>query len=415
MARTKPSAAHRALIDAAQEHGATVSSTKLERWRQQAWLPAPAHWFESAGSTVIKPQVLNRTLWLASTAQPGRSIGIIGWTFWAIDDNPESAKRLRAAMVETLGRLFTRAGVEEIPEGDSNEAFQARQEAAARLLAMRRSRPRDLDSVLRANAEAAGIELPRSVTTVPSNIYDRTLLTTGAHLLVGGAADLGFEALIEAWVKTAPDASKELEDVRKAYVKAELEGVNPLALAPWAGGLPGMVRHIETSDDRDVCHAVRTCTKAAGILSVLAGRATDDPDILVQLMSDQMWHYWARPYGYVPDGVAGEFLISMSTFQYLAMPDWALELERYVYLMEDLIRASNPEKPTPEEVDPDWGGAWGLAQALTPCVANEPTMEKQQASDANLKHGTGDAGTVDGDDTAAQRRYTHRGPTTTPQ
>lgn len=43
--------------------------------------------------------------------------------FWALNDNKASAKRLRAALLSALDRPFTRAGIGEIPTGDSDKAF----------------------------------------------------------------------------------------------------------------------------------------------------------------------------------------------------------------------------------------------------------------------------------------------------
>ncbi|MFJ8570403.1 flavoprotein [Streptomyces sp. NPDC093514] len=47
-------------------------------------------------------------------------------------------------------------------------------------------------------------------------------------------------------------------------------------------------------------------------------------------MSDVMWDQWARVGGIAPDGAVGAAAVAISTFQYLAMPDWAADLDRGV-------------------------------------------------------------------------------------
>lgn len=51
-------------------------------------------------------------------------------------------------------------------------------------------------------------------------------------------------------------------------------------------------------------------------------------------MSDVMWDEWVRVGGVAPDGVAGEAAIAMSTVQYLIVPGWAENLERYRAFMD---------------------------------------------------------------------------------
>ncbi|MFJ4781250.1 hypothetical protein [Streptomyces sp. NPDC088762] len=341
MARTKPSTAHLALVREIEEHGETATTTQVERWQQQGWLPRASAWFES-GSSAFRPTIVSRAVWLAHTARAGRSIGWLGWVFWAIDDTPDSAKRLRTALVTTLKRPLARAGIEQIPAGNSNKAFQARQDAAARMLTNRRSPRRDLDGTLRDHAAAAGIELPRSPAAAVPNIFHRALLDPGARLMLGGASDVGFEELLESWERAWPDHAEAIEHIREVHRQAELAGTDLMAQSPMAEGLTGMVRTIETADDPDLCGAVRTCTKASGALAVLMQRAADEPEILAQLMNDVMWDQWARVGGIAPDGAAGAAAVAITTFQYLAMPDWAADLERYLSFMASLL-ASYPE------------------------------------------------------------------------
>ncbi|MER5870539.1 hypothetical protein [Streptomyces sp. NPDC002044] len=339
MARTQPSAAHIALLRAIEEHGGAATPTQVERWQQQGWLPKTGEWFEPGCST-IRPVILTRALWLANTARPGRSIGWLGWVFWAIDDTPDSARRLRTAMVTTLTRPLSRAGLEEIPAGDSDEAFHARQDAAARMLANRRSPQRDIDGILRDAATAAGIELPRSPAAPVRNIFDPALLEHGARMLLGGATDVGMEDLLESWERASPDHAADIERIREAHHQAELDGTDWMTQSPLADGMAGMVRTIETAGDRELCAAVRSCTKATGVLDRLIRRAAHEPEILVRLMKDVMWDQWARLGGITPDGTAGAAAVALCTFQYLAMPDWAADLERYMSLMDGLLTTS---------------------------------------------------------------------------
>ncbi|MFD9270923.1 hypothetical protein ACFWB1_26040 [Streptomyces goshikiensis] len=349
MARTPPSAAHLALIGAIAEHGETATSTQIERWQRQGWLPKAAEWFEPDSSTIL-PKILTRAVWLAHTARAGRSIGWLGWVFWAIDDTPDSARRLRAILVATLKRPLARAGIEQLPAGDSNRAFQARQDAATRMMANRRSPRRDLDGILRVGAAAAGVDLPRSPETAVPNIFHRALMEPGARLLLGGASDVGIEELLKSWEQAWPEHAEKIEYIREAHRQAELAGTDLMAQSPMAEGMAGMVRTIESADDRQLCAAVRSCTKASGALGVLMQRAVYEPEILARLMSDVMWDQWARVGGIAPDGAVGAAAVAISTFQYLAMPDWAADLEHYLAFMNTLLGA-DPDGPTSEGIE----------------------------------------------------------------
>ncbi|MFF3679873.1 hypothetical protein ACFYYS_38630 [Streptomyces sp. NPDC002120] len=338
MARTKPSAAHLALVRAIREHGRKATTTQVERWQQQGWLPKASAWFEP-GSPTIRPLIMHRALWLASNARAGRSIGWWGWVFWAVDDTPASAQRLRAALVAALKRPLARAGIEKIPAGNSNRAFQARQDAAAKMLTNRRAPRRDLGATMRAHAAEAGLELPRALGAALPNIFHRALMDPGARLLLGGSADIGMEELLHAMAQAMPDHPETIQQLREAHRQAELEGTDLLAQSPFAQGISGMVRTVETTDDRDLCHAVRTCTRATVVLEALMRRAPDEPAILALLTRDVMWEQWARVGGITPEGTPGLAAVAINTFQYLAMPDWAADLDRYLSFMDNLLVA----------------------------------------------------------------------------
>ncbi|MFD0267813.1 hypothetical protein ACFVGY_14655 [Streptomyces sp. NPDC127106] len=340
MARTKPSPAHLALVQIIEEVGCTVTTTQLERWQQHGWLPKTSAWCEP-GSIALRRDILTRALWLASTARAGRSIGWLGWVFWAMDETPDTAERLRTALVETLKRPLARAGIEQIPTGNSDKAFQARQDAAAKMLENRRFPRRDLDETLRAHAAEVGLELPRSSAPSLPNIFHRALMDPGARLLLGGAADVGTEDQLDALEQAMPDHPEAIEHLREALRRSELAGTDLLAQSPLAQGITGMVRTIETADDRALCHAVRTCTKASGVLAVLMRRAPDQPEILAQLTGDVMWEQWARVGGILPESpaVVAAAAVAINTFQYLAMPDWAADLDRYLSFMNALLEA----------------------------------------------------------------------------
>ncbi|MGW2672531.1 hypothetical protein ACWC5F_31350 [Streptomyces sp. NPDC001272] len=355
MARTKPSPAHVALVQIIQEVGYAATTTQLERWQQHGWLPKTAAWYEP-GSIALRRDIVHRAVWLASTARAGRSIGWVGWVFWAIDDTPDTAQRLRQALVETLKRPLARAGIDQIPTGNSNKAFQSRVDAAAKMLEGRRAPRRDLDGTLRAHAAEVGIELPRSSAPSLPNIFHQALMDPGARLLLGGAADVGAEDLLGALERAMPDHPEAIEQLRDALRQAELDGVDVLAQAPLAQGVPGMVRTIETADDRDLCHALRICTQASSVLAVLMGRAPDQPEILARLMGDVMWEQWARVGGILPDSpaVVAAAAVAISTFQYLTMPDWAEDLDRYLAFMMTLLESSRPDVgPSPGDLSGD--------------------------------------------------------------
>ncbi|MER6319284.1 hypothetical protein ABT237_36850 [Streptomyces sp. NPDC001581] len=80
MARTKPSPTHLALVQLIEALGGTATTTQVERWQQNGWIPRTSAWRVS-GSTRLRPEILRRALWLASTAWAGRSIGWLGWVF----------------------------------------------------------------------------------------------------------------------------------------------------------------------------------------------------------------------------------------------------------------------------------------------------------------------------------------------
>ncbi|MEU0235594.1 MULTISPECIES: hypothetical protein [unclassified Streptomyces] len=347
MPRTKPSPAHEALVRGIAEQGGKATTTQVERWRQQGWLPRASVWFEPDSAT-IRPLVLHRALWLASTARPGRSIGWVGWFFWAVDSTPDSAKRLRTALVATLKRPLVQAGVEEIPAGNSDRAFQARQDAAEKMLPNRRVPRRDLDATLRAHAAEVGLELPRPQASALPNISHRALQEAGARLLLGGATDLGIEGLLEALEQAMPDHAEAIKHLRTAHRQAELAGTDLLARSPWAQGILGMVRTVETADDRDLCHAVHICTRATGVLEVLMRRAPEKPEILAHLSGDEMWQRWAVVGGILPTEMAPSLAaVALNAVQYLADPDWAAELERYLSFMYSLTVAylGDPDVP----------------------------------------------------------------------
>ncbi|MDT0453788.1 hypothetical protein [Streptomyces hesseae] len=75
-------------------------------------------------------------------------------------------------------------------------------------------------------------------------------------------------------------------------------------------------------------------------MKLLLERAGDEPEILVKLMEDAMWDQWARTGGIAPMGRLGEAAVALSTVQYLGIPGWAEDLERYQDLLENLLATS---------------------------------------------------------------------------
>ncbi|NWF30295.1 hypothetical protein HW130_29285 [Streptomyces sp. PKU-EA00015] len=131
-----------------------------------------------------------------------------------------------------------------------------------------RSPRRDLDGTLREYAAKDGVELPPT-RSVP-NLFHRALTEPGARMMVGGAADVGFEGLMESWEATWPEGKEAIERIRTAYREAELAGVDLMAQSPMADGLRRLMRAVEQADNRLLCAAVRACTKASGTLAALA-------------------------------------------------------------------------------------------------------------------------------------------------
>jgi hypothetical protein len=286
---------------------------------------------------MLRADVVQRAVQLAVLSRPGHSISWIGWVFWALSDTPTTAQKLRAELVRTLMRPLVRAGVEEIPRGDSDKEFQARTAAAARLLKNRRSPRQDLDGALRSSAAAVGVELPPAPADSVRNPFARTLVEPGARLLLGGSADVGFEGLMEALESVLPQQSETIDRLRALHHKAELEGIDLMAQSPLGDGVHGLVRAVEDADDQLLCAAVRTCTRASGVLSKLWMRVGHTPEILRRLMTDVMWDQWVRVGGLAPSGVAGEAAVAICTVRYLMDTDWAQDLHRYLAMMETLL------------------------------------------------------------------------------
>ncbi|MFF3467600.1 hypothetical protein [Streptomyces sp. NPDC002619] len=343
MTRTPPSAVEMLLAAELARCGLTATPHQFERWRGQRWLAPAAQWTDPATGS-LRPEIVHRASWLAALSRAGRSISWIGWTFWAIDDTPQTAQRLRQAVAETLQLPLRRAGItlDRIPHGDSDTAFAARQELAGRLLDGRRAIGRDLDGTLRAHPAAAGLALPapRSV----SNPFDKALVQVGARLLIGGMDDVSPEELTEAWKSVWSGPPDQLDRIGAAHIAADTAGLDLRAHSPLADGLRGLLRAVETAEERRLCAAVRACTKASGTLAeLLLKHADSEPVILARLMDDVMWDQWVRVGGVAPAGRLGEAAIALSTVQYLVVPGWAEDLHRYQALMDTLRPAPEPE------------------------------------------------------------------------
>ncbi|GAX57532.1 hypothetical protein [Streptomyces olivochromogenes] len=126
--------------------------------------------------------------------------------------------------------------------------------------------------------------------------------------------------------------------MRAVHRDAALAGVDLFSQSPLAGGLRGLIRTVQESDDRLLSAAARACTKGNGALSILfLQRAPEDPEIPRTLMADVMWHQWVRVGGFAPVlGIGGEAAIALNVVQYLTIPGWAADLERYQQLMDAL-------------------------------------------------------------------------------
>ncbi len=337
MTRSNPSALDLALVAEVGNLGFTISPTQLERWRTKLWLRRATDWTDPETGK-IRPEIVHRAAWLANASTPGRSISWVGWTFWAIDDTPETSMRLRAAVVDALERPFRRAGVDvgQVPEGDSDEAFEARRKTAAGMLKDRRCPRRDFDGTLRAGAAEAEFDLPPS--RLVANMFHQALMDPGARMMVGGVDDVGFEEVMEAWENASPGNAELVGHIRAAQRDAALAGVDLFAQSPMAGGLRGLIRAVHEADDRTLCAAVRACTKGSGAVGILMQRAQEEPEILRTLMADEMWDQWVRVGGFVPVlGMGGEAAVAINVVQYLVIPGWAQDLERYQALMDALL------------------------------------------------------------------------------
>ncbi|MEU8701609.1 hypothetical protein AB0C61_28915 [Streptomyces sp. NPDC048680] len=228
--------------------------------------------------------------WPPSLSRPGRGISWIGWTFWAIDGTEQTAALLRHALIRTLQLPLRQAGITliQIPDGDSDTAFDTRQGLAEQLLRSRRTIGRDLDGLLRAHTRTTGITLPEPRTV--SNPFDTALVRTGARLLTGGTADVSVEELTDAWRSVWTGPPEQLDRITDAHLAAHHAGTDLRTLSPLAHGLPGLVHALEHADADLLCEAVRACTKASSTLLKLLLEHTD-AGILTELMDDVMWDH----------------------------------------------------------------------------------------------------------------------------
>ncbi|MFJ3106504.1 hypothetical protein [Streptomyces sp. NPDC086835] len=344
MTRTPPTAAELALAAEVSRLGLTITPHQLERWRAKHWL-APADQWTDPATSALRPDIVHRTAWLAALSRSGRGISWIGWTFWAIDDTEQTAALLRQALIQTIQLPLRQAGItlDQIPQGDSDTAFEARQGLAERLRRGRRAIGRDLGGLLRDHAATAGIVLPEPRTV--SNLFDATLIRIGARLLTGGMADISPEELTDTWRSAWTGPPERLDRITAAHITADETGTDLRALSPLAHGLPGLVRVFEQADAHLLCEAVRACTKASStLMKLLLERA--DAEMLTALMNDAMWEQWVRAGGIAPVSRLGEAAITLSTVQYLLIPDWAEDLYRYQDRMDRLLAA--PTAPTPD-------------------------------------------------------------------
>jgi hypothetical protein len=317
MTRSKPSALHLTLVDTVGKLGYAISPTQLERWCMHRWLRRPADWTDPVTGE-IRDEIVHRAAWLAHVSTSGRSISWVGWIFWAIDDTLATATRLREAVIDALERPLRRArlDIHQIPEGDSYDAVEARQAMAAGMLTNQRRCPkRDFDGALRAGAAEAEFDLPPSRTV--ANMFHKALMHPGARLVVGGAADVAFEDLMDAWEAASPDNAELVDRLRAAHCDAALTGTDLFAHSPMAEGMRGLIRAVQEADDQRLCAAVRDCTKGSGALGILLlQRIPHEPEILQTLMAHEMWDQWVRVGGFVPVlGMGGEAAVALSVVQ----------------------------------------------------------------------------------------------------
>jgi hypothetical protein len=308
--RTPPSAAELALAAEVDRLGLTATCHQFERWRAKRWLAPTSQWSDPATSA-LRPDIVHRAAWLAALSRRGRGISWIGWTFWAIDDTEQTAALLRQALIQTTQLPLRQAGLTlaQVPHGDSDAAFETRQNLAARLLRGRHAIGRDLDGLLRTHASTAGITLPEPRTV--SNPFDAALIRIGARLLTGGTADVSPEELTDAWRSVWTGLPEQLDRITAAHLAADQAGTDLRAVSPLTHGLPGLVRALEQADARLLCEAVRACTKASSTLLKLLLESAD-AEMLAVLMGDVMWDQWVRAGGIAPVSRLGEGAITLS-------------------------------------------------------------------------------------------------------
>ncbi|MGW1563780.1 hypothetical protein ACWCQ1_46050 [Streptomyces sp. NPDC002144] len=257
-------------------------------------------------------------------------------------------------MADAFERPFRRAGIDfsQIPQGDSDQAFEARREMASRMLMDRRSPRQDLDGFLRTGAASAELELPPSRSV--SSIFHPALMDPGARMLIGGIEDVGFDEMADAWAAATPGNPEMIEHIRAAQRDAALAGENMFAQFPLAHGLPGLIRAVQEAEGPRLCTAVLACTRASTALTMVLPHVANAPELLRTLMADEMWDQWVGV-GFAPVlGIGGEVAVAMSVVQHLLMPEWAEGLERYQALLDTLLAG-----PPPSE-DPTAGGSPAL-------------------------------------------------------
>ncbi|WP_170102160.1 hypothetical protein [Streptomyces viridosporus] len=236
--RTPPSATELALVAEVDRLGLTATPHQLERWRAKRWLAPTDQWTDPATST-LRPDIIHRATWLAALSRSGHGISWTGWTFWVTDDTEQTAALLRQVLIRTIQLPLRQAAITlaQIPHGDSDTAFETRQNLAERLLRGRRAIGRDLDGLLRTHAGTAGITLPEPRTV--SNPFHTALIRIGARLLTGGTADVSPEELTDAWRSVWTGPPEQLDRITAAHLAADQAGTDLRTLSPWLTDYPG--------------------------------------------------------------------------------------------------------------------------------------------------------------------------------
>lgn len=352
MSRTPPAGADAALIADLARLNITVTHAQLERWRAIDYLTRRRPGRPPADD-VHPPGTLALVAQLAVASRQGRSLGAVGWCFWAKHASPRAARRLRAALLQTLDTYGARLGVRpDAPARDSDAAddeWQARSNAATALVQSVRRGP-DLHTLLSTAVRDSGEQLEETPGALPS-VNRPAILHLMARLLAGGAADVPAGEFLDEIQEGFPELAETVDDIQGRRRQRELAGNHDLwAKGPLADGWAGLRRAVVDAHGDRLCRAVELNTAASAALAFVITGFTPQgesmpPRALAYAMADPMWEQWGRHMPLPQLHATWRTVIAVQSAFTLILPGRQDELRRYRGQLEQLLQLAPTETP----------------------------------------------------------------------